>query len=222
MDYLKIYNRLCRRAVGRTIDVYTERHHIIPRCMQGTDDLENLVHLTPEEHFLAHQLLIRIYPENKGLIYAAQLMTQCSNGKRINNKLFGWIKRRISSDRINNNPSKRLEVRTKISNSLKGNIPWNKGLAGSQIAWNKGIGHSEKTKNKLKETWIKRKENGYTGTFTGKHHTEETKQRLRILNTGKKGTPSNKKGKPLSAETKEKMKLSQQKRRKREHDENNN
>ena len=222
MNYTNIYEKLCTRARSRILDTYVERHHILPVCMGGSNDADNLVYLTAEEHFLAHQLLVKMYPDNKKLIYAAQLMTQCSNGQRVNNKLFGWIKRKISIDRTNNNPSKNPETKKKISESLKGNIPWNKNLKGTQHAWNKGVLHSAETRDKLKKGWIKRKENGDKGSFLGKHHTEETKQRLRDAFLGKKGTPSNRKGKPLSKETKEKMQISQQLRRERENNEKNN
>ena len=62
MNYKKIYNALIERAQNRIIDGYAEKHHIIPRCMNGTDDKENIVELTPEEHFVAHQLLVKILP----------------------------------------------------------------------------------------------------------------------------------------------------------------
>ncbi len=41
----------------------------------------------------------------------------------------------------NNNPTKRTEVRKKISETRKQRnyIPWNKGKSGSQVAWNKGL-----------------------------------------------------------------------------------
>jgi len=38
MDYLKHYNLLIKRAKNRTIDSKTETHHIIPRCMNGSND----------------------------------------------------------------------------------------------------------------------------------------------------------------------------------------
>ena len=60
--------------------------------MGGSDDPSNLVDLTPEEHYVAHQLLVKIHPNNGKLIYAATMM--CSN--RINNKLYGWLRRRLS------------------------------------------------------------------------------------------------------------------------------
>lgn len=94
MNYIKHYNLLCERARYRTLDSYTEKHHIIPRCMGGTDDIGNLVDLTPEEHYVAHQLLVKMYPKEKGLIWAALQMTGHGNGSRVNNKLYGWLKRK--------------------------------------------------------------------------------------------------------------------------------
>lgn len=64
--------------------------------MKGTNNKDNLVNLTPEEHYLAHQLLVKIYPDNHSLINAAVMMTVDANGKRVNNKLYGWIRRRLS------------------------------------------------------------------------------------------------------------------------------
>ena len=44
MNYKKIYENIITNAQNRTMDnkVYTEIHHIIPRCMGGSDDKENL------------------------------------------------------------------------------------------------------------------------------------------------------------------------------------
>jgi hypothetical protein len=88
MDYQKIYNALIDRANNRISEGYIEKHHIIPRCLGGTDDEINLVALYPEEHFLAHQLLVKLHPTNKKLLFAAQLMTTHSTNNRINNKMF--------------------------------------------------------------------------------------------------------------------------------------
>jgi len=90
MNYLAIYNRLIDRGKDRNTEDFTEVHHIIPRCMGGNDSSENLVRLTPEEHYVAHQLLVKIYPDNYGLAKAAMMMT----AQRTNNKVYGWIRRR--------------------------------------------------------------------------------------------------------------------------------
>ncbi len=70
MNYQKIYDQLILRARSRKLECYTEKHHILPRCMGGSDDKENLVSLTAREHFICHWLLIRIYPNNRKLSHA--------------------------------------------------------------------------------------------------------------------------------------------------------
>lgn len=90
MNYAVHYVRLIERARHRTLDGYREHHHVIPRCMGGDDSSENIVELTPEEHYVAHQLLVRIYPNNRRLVHAAVLMAKRCAG----NKAFGWLQRR--------------------------------------------------------------------------------------------------------------------------------
>lgn len=89
MDYWRHYARLIDRARGRVLVGYTERHHIRPRCMGGDNSPENLADLTPEEHYVAHQLLVKMYPGERGLATAAVRMAkQCSGCKA-----YGWLRR---------------------------------------------------------------------------------------------------------------------------------
>lgn len=90
MNYAVHYEKLITRARGRVITGYKERHHVLPRCMGGDDSPGNLIDLTPEEHFVAHQLLVCMYPKNISLIHAALLMAKGATG----NKAFGWLRRR--------------------------------------------------------------------------------------------------------------------------------
>ena len=92
MNYIKIYNNLITRAQNRILDGYVEVHHILPRCLNGNNDLANLVALTPEEHYLCHLILVKIHPTNRKLLHAAKLMSGQNN-----NKKYGWVKRRISA-----------------------------------------------------------------------------------------------------------------------------
>jgi len=92
MNYKKIYDSLIERGKCRILSCYKERHHILPRCLGGTDDESNLVDLTPEEHYVAHQLLVKIYPNNIKLVRAVSMMIP----NRPTNKLYGWIRRRFS------------------------------------------------------------------------------------------------------------------------------
>lgn len=74
MNYKKIYDQIIERAKTRHLSGYKEKHHIIPKCLGGSDDTENLVELTAREHFLCHKLLTAIYPNNNKIIQALWLM----------------------------------------------------------------------------------------------------------------------------------------------------
>lgn len=66
MDYKKHYDKLMEfRLNNPPQNVYTELHHIIPKCMGGSDEKDNLVRLTAREHYLAHALLFKHYKTSK-------------------------------------------------------------------------------------------------------------------------------------------------------------
>lgn len=90
MNYKKHYENLILKAKSRVLDSYKEKHHVIPRCLGGNDDTDNIVELLPEEHYIAHLLLVKMYPDESKLIYAANMMANR------NNKSYGWIKRKFA------------------------------------------------------------------------------------------------------------------------------
>jgi hypothetical protein len=75
MDYQKIYDQIIGRAQNRILEGYKEKHHVIPKCLGGSDGKENIIELTAREHFLCHKLLVKIHPFNPRLLYALWLMT---------------------------------------------------------------------------------------------------------------------------------------------------
>lgn len=89
MDYAKHYYKLIARAQNRQLTGYVEKHHIVPSCMGGSDDRSNIVKLTAEEHYVAHQLLVKMYPGHAGLIRAATMMTVGRPG----NKQYAWLRK---------------------------------------------------------------------------------------------------------------------------------
>lgn len=93
MNYQKHYDLLIERARARVLSGYVEVHHIVPRCIGGSDDKDNLVQLTAEEHYVAHQLLHKIHPSSYSLMFAVIAMTGNPNGKR-NNKVYGWMRKK--------------------------------------------------------------------------------------------------------------------------------
>lgn len=58
-QYTEEYFQLIKTALEREIDpdIFYEVHHIIPKSIGGNNDADNLVKLTPKEHFIAHDLL---------------------------------------------------------------------------------------------------------------------------------------------------------------------
>ncbi len=109
MNYQQIYQRLIDRARIRDLEGYKEIHHILPRCLGGTNAEENLVALTPEEHYVAHQLLVKIYPEYTSLVHALMKMTVSSYKNIRNNKRYGWVRRRyVASVSGTKNPRAKL------------------------------------------------------------------------------------------------------------------
>ena len=100
MDYSKIYNSIINNGKNRHSDenIYYESHHIIPKCLGGTDKKDNLVFLTAREHFIAHLLLVKMYPTNYGLVKAANMM--CSHNQtmseRISNRRYEWLRIKLS------------------------------------------------------------------------------------------------------------------------------
>ena len=181
MNYLKHYNLLIDRARNRTLDIYTESHHIIPRCMGGVDTSNNLVELTPEEHYVAHQLLVKIYPNNPKLVYSVHVMgVSSSKNKRNTNKMYGWVRRKLSILKTGSVHSE--ETKQKISRTKLGTIPWNKGLKTGpnpehsikmkgRVAWNKGLPMSKEQKEKVS---ISRKGKG----SHHRKHSLETREKI--------------------------------------------
>jgi len=67
MSKYKIWHdQLIERArLRKPLGCYSERHHIRPRSLGGSDDPYNLVDLTYREHFLIHWILTKIYTDGE-------------------------------------------------------------------------------------------------------------------------------------------------------------
>lgn len=84
-------------------DVYTERHHIIPRSLGGSDDEDNLVDLTAKQHFICHLLLTKMFEvgsfEYYKMIHAFCMMDWCygnSKMSRYTSKVYEAQRREYS------------------------------------------------------------------------------------------------------------------------------
>ena len=151
MDYQKIYDNLIDRATRRISEGYVEKHHIVPRCLGGTDAKENIVSLYPEEHYLAHQLLVKIHPTHYGVLSAAMLMTKHSKtDKRMNNKLFGWLRKRASL--LTKGVPKTEETKAKMRKPKSTEHRLNISKAQLANGGNGPVKHKEESKNKTRDT----------------------------------------------------------------------
>lgn len=140
MNYQRIYNQIIERARLRQISGYTEKHHIIPRCMGGDDNKPNLVRLTAREHYIVHQLLVEIYPSEIKLKWALYLMTI---GKRKHKDANYCISSRVY-ERL------KIEGTKMISISLKGRTISEDHINAMRNA-NLGLKRSEETKQRMRK-----------------------------------------------------------------------
>ena len=190
---------------------YVESHHILPRCLGGSDNKENLVDLYPEEHYLAHLLLCKIYPNNQKLLYAAMNMTTGSmvyNGKR-NNKVYGWLRRQYAESMSgDNNPARRNPNLQKEAAKKRVGQKRTVETKARMSAAQKGRTFSEETKLKMaeaaknrlpisEETRTKLKQRAPNPYWTGKTMSSETKAKMSAVQ----------KGKTMSEEAKAKMRI---------------
>lgn len=147
---------------------FSEKHHIIPKCLGGLDDEKNLVWLTPREHWLAHKLLLKIFPNEPKIQQALWMMSHTR----------GLIK-----------SSREYEfLRCKCQNGLKTNLGKNFSethRAKIGLAYTGKI-VSEETREKLRQKALGRKlseeakakcaeASKLSRGFSGKSHSEESK-----------------------------------------------
>lgn len=99
MHYEKQYLLLIEKhgSVSKPSKGYFERHHVLPKCMGGKDSYSNLVYLSARCHLLAHWLLMKAFPEVKGLKTAYS--TMCSrNGVRLSPIMYQLAREAVSGD----------------------------------------------------------------------------------------------------------------------------
>jgi len=94
--YYTWYYNIVKTAQNRpALSGYVEHHHIIPRCIGGTD--ENIVPLTAREHFILHILLTKFTSGQSyyKMLYAAVGMRRARNyqDRYINSRLYETIKK---------------------------------------------------------------------------------------------------------------------------------
>jgi hypothetical protein len=183
--YLSIVNNAKSRILPDTI--YIEKHHIIPKSLNGSDDKENLVNLTAREHFICHLLLTKIVEgkERNKMVHALWRMTVNGHPKQdrykttsriyeIARKMYvNEVKGRVMSDATkqklrNANLGKKLsdEAREKMSKSRKGKT------------YDKIYSEGKIEELKLRKSLSMKGKNAGKQSRLGKLHTDDTYKKM--------------------------------------------
>jgi hypothetical protein len=216
--YKKWYDSIVASAQIRITTGYTEKHHIIPRSLGGTNDLSNLVILTAREHFICHVLLTKITDgcNRHKMLYAANMMSQVKRDYQEryvpSSKLYEMLKREFGYMHSIRTTGKQLseEHKAKISKSGKGRIATVASI-NKRSAANTGKKRTAEQKERMKQAQLNRKaktleekcdiaskiSKSKKGKSTGAK-SEETKQKLSLALKGKSTGAK-------SEETKQKM-----------------
>jgi len=162
MDYQRIYNEIIENAKfenrGKYKGVYYEKHHILPKCLNGSNDKDNLVLLTAKEHFICHKLLTKIYPHSNGISFAYYAMV--------------YFPSKFRKDVLKISSRDYALAKELFSKAQSSRTVWNKGRKGLYEC-------SRETKEKLS-----RLSSGKNNGMHNKTHTNKAKSKISIANSG--------------------------------------
>ena len=177
-----ILNTIGRFACG---DEYHERHHIVPKCIGGGNEEENLIDLFAREHYEVHRMLAEENPENDSLVYAWTCMAFLKNKYQHMRKLtpneYEDARKALAkkmSDRVVSE-----ETRKKMSKAVSGNKNPMYGRTG-----NKNPMYGVRMYGEDNPNYGNHKIAGENNYFYGKHHTEEVKEKIRQMRLGSKAS----------------------------------
>jgi hypothetical protein len=99
--YQNWYNQITSRGQTRVTDQRTESHHIIPKCLGGSDDSGNLTNVTLREHFICHWLLTKIHQgKHRHQMLKALWMMRAENQNQIryNSKITSRVYAKLKEE----------------------------------------------------------------------------------------------------------------------------
>jgi hypothetical protein len=183
--YTICYYSIINRSMSRSISGYTEKHHIIPKSLGGSDSPENLAILTAKEHYIVHLLLPYMVsePTHKrkmwGALRCMSKMVSPTHTRYVGSARF-YEKAKENTDFGHMRGKKHSEEsKKKMSKSQKGHMISEEtkkkiGLANSKYTgrtpWNKGITLGpQTTEQRLKKSLA----------LTGKKKSQETRSNMK-------------------------------------------
>lgn len=184
MNYQKIYEQLTTQQ-NRVLEI-KEIHHIRPKSLGGDDSPDNLVELTPREHYIAHKLLVRITQGEDRMRMAFALWRMTNSGA-------------VIASRDYQSARKTFVEHLRVFRTGKKFPGHSEEFRRNQSLRMMGEKNSMYGKNHTTETRQKISENrsgklvGEDNHFFGKTHTDEVKKILSVQMTERmKGVPKKK------------------------------
>lgn len=220
MDYQRIYNEIIVKAKlenriklkkNHIFYVYYENHHIIPKCLGGKNEHENLVLLTAKEHYMCHKILTYIYPNNRSIACAFYRMTFDKKGHvKISARNYAYAKELYCRIPMTEETKKKIGLKSKnrthvcsekTKKQMRDNNLGSKNPMYGKIGWKKGLHLSENEKSHLSKLYLGK-------TFEEIHgfkKSEEIKKKISVKLKGKnKGKLRSKKTKEILSNTSKK------------------
>ena len=124
--YTRCYYSLIAKRKETPFNGYVENHHIIPRSMGGSNDVDNLVGLSAREHYIAHLLLARMTtgPIQHKMLKAAWLMacpTRKERDYQVNSRIYESL--RVAHSSLNADPTRRAKTSASMK-TYQATNPW--------------------------------------------------------------------------------------------------
>lgn len=111
--YERCYFSIVNRAKERIEPGIYEKHHIIPKCLQGSNDATNIVKLTIREHFICHVLLTKITSglDRAKMFYALKAfsMNRQVNSQKINSRFVEHYRKAYLNQEWNEHRKQRIK-----------------------------------------------------------------------------------------------------------------
>jgi hypothetical protein len=156
VNHQRIYDQIIERGQSRGLPrrrpAGFERHHIIPKSIGGTEEVANLVDLTPREHFIAHWLLKLIHGAPMSYAFWRMCQMNATTSHRPTSTQYAWARRNLK-----HSPESIQKMR----------------LAKQNV--------SDETRKRISEAGKGRRlteEHRKKWSFKGRHHTEEARRRM--------------------------------------------
>jgi HNH endonuclease/NUMOD3 motif len=178
--HLARYNNFISALKGQVVEGYSEKHHIVPRSHGGSNKKDNLIALTPRQHFIAHRMLWKAYGGSMARAYF--MMSATGKYGKIGSKTYAMAREEYSKQvviQMTGKPAQskfdaehraklsQAKLGTKVSDATKAKIS----------AFQTGRKASEETKKKISEA-----KQGISTRGTGWQQSQETRNKIALSN----------------------------------------